>query len=214
MSKFTLKRVGGGRRRRVGLKRRVNKIARRVKNLEQSRDWKTADHTIGATNIVNTGNVDWVSFVDIGDLEDERTGNEIAIGSLQIDGVITQDNAGANVCNVSVYLVIDKDSNDAKPTIAGLLESATPLSHINVNSLNQYRILRKFQTTVSDSDKGRNFHFYYKWKKQLKTGFNDNAPVQATGVGAETNHLYLVTIGDLAAAWPQIKYDCRLRYTD
>ncbi len=216
------KRRGGRRRGKVTLK----KVNRKVNKIINSQEVKIFDGVFALVPTV-AGVIAWISPIVQGDDTNEREGNELLIKSIDIDFHVHKSVSTSDVPAIVRVMVM----TDQQPTngIAGLNtilqvanETHSPIDRVSRGrfkflydryfSMNAMSALLRNDTTEAwgSSIKHGTFHK----KMSLKTTFNDNAVVIATGAGSSRKHLYIICITNTVAAATAVHGIVRLRYLD
>lgn len=176
--------------------------------------------TLGLSLACNTtGTVTCLNLLAVGDDNNTRDGRQITIKSVQLRGKLqTEDASTAQSNKLRAMLVWDNANNSgALPTIATILETASPYAFPKIDNANRFTILKDYVTTVGGSLAS------YSWGpifEDVEIYLKMNNVTQYSGttaaIGSIANgSLLLVTIGDaIAGEATVLTCQTRVRFTD
>ncbi len=136
--------------------------------------------------------------------------------SIKLNVASTHD---TEVCRVVLFEQIRNDVGAALPTAASILATVNPYSYQNQTlSRQRYRILfdrvHVLNRFVTALDTNTRVFKYSKNLKGRKMVFNSATPVPATGVGGESNQIFILVISDAAANEAILTGATQYIYTD
>jgi len=175
------------------------------------------------TGLVNTGVITLINGVAQGDDFNQREGRQITVKSVQVRGffdrIALTDQQAAH-CRLLVLM--DQQANGAAPTMADILEQATePLSFMNLNNRERFKVLADVQTILglqdatngwSTTTQGDNAYFDI-WKPvSFNTTFGGTG---ATAASIQKNAIYVVVMSDdVVNTISRCNWTARVRFTD
>lgn len=160
-----------------------------------------------AASVDTTGTVVSLCNIAQGDDISGRTGDSIFVKYLQSRFIVTK-HASATFTSVSIFFVIDNQQvADTAPTITDVLQSADPLSGLNLSKHKRCRVLARYNFMLDANDVSKEF----KLNKALKhhVFFNGTASTDIQKGG-----IYMMAISNEASNTPTIIYNDRISYYD
>lgn len=163
----------------------------------ESGEFKSKDTTINAAVIDSTGSVNLINGIARGDDINERTGREIILKSIQINGRI-RSTAATGVTQIGrVICVYDRQTNGAAPAITDVLTSNSTTSARNLENRRRFKILMDKVFALSaagQSGEQQEFRFY----RRLRHPVTFNAGDAGTVADIASGSLYILTLGENA----------------
>lgn len=199
-------RIAGGRlsRRRPMTVGKVKRIIDAELKVQDSNVSRLATPSVGGFRVHLTN-------IDVGDSNDERTGNWIKPTALMGTVVMIGDAAQASILSrFKVYVVQWRESDDLNPATNEKIvqDSTNPHQQFNIESKGQFKILWSWNGFVLNNPDNSQFakmkRFYV--KPPRKVLYDDDV--------FKKEHLFIFAYSDQALNPPLISYGIRLRYTD
>lgn len=169
------------------------------------------DFAYSAQTITNSGFITSLNAIDQDDTSSGRTGNSILVRNLamryklEINSSVTLD--------TSVMLMLIQDTQqigDTNPTLAGVLQSVTPESLLNLSAAGRYKVLWRKTFILTPASGGRPAIEVVKY-------FNLYSHVRfngTTGNDIQKNGYYLIAVSSENANYPTITGSARVGYHD
>lgn len=155
-----------------------------------------------------------------GDGTEERTGDSIAIRSLQLEAQIQFHESNPKEV-IRVMIVRDNDNaNNTAPSINQILESASTIAFRNKDYPKRFKTLYDKVFTCDASKLVRTISYYKKFKMMKDHKGNPTVARHVTwsndGNDIARGHLWMVVIGSVATAstTSEIRHNSRIRYMD
>ncbi len=216
-----------GRGRRTRRKKlTLKKVNRKVNKIINSQEIKIFDGVFELTPTV-AGVIAWISPIVQGDDTNEREGNELLIKKIDVDFHVHKLKSTSDIpLIVRVIIMTDQQPTNAVAGVNTIFQAANEThSPIDRVSRGRFKFLYDRYFTLaatsallqSDAAEawGSNIkHGSFHRKLSLKTTFNDNAVVIATGAGSSRKHLYIITIANSVAVASAVHGIVRLQYLD
>lgn len=180
-----------------------------LKGLVNSEMHKFDSAAITNSNILNTGNVDGLCKVAVGDTFADRTGNSIYARALNINGLLSWNSASATGPQY-VKLSVVKDMqqvSDTDPAYGDIYESTTTLGHLNSATVGRFKILWT-RTYVLQYDR-QQIPFKINLPMRHHIRYNGTA-----GTDIQKGDLYITYLGTSSNNYPLISYRSRLSFHD
>ncbi len=203
-------------------KRNVRRVRRRfkprssgAKALHMVRKLKSVlavekkNHTLTVSGTIpTTGTIDHLTAIAQGDTNQLRDGNQLKV--IYLGGRIRLlINASQTRTFVRVMLVQDRQQiADATPAVGDILQSVSPTSFLNSNTLGRFKVL--YDKVRHMSDNGNQLIY-------LKVDIPMNSKIRYNGTGVgdiQKNGIFLILIADNATDLPSINSSWRVRFTD
>lgn len=172
-----------------------------------------------------TESVTCITNMSQGNTELTRTGNVVALKSLELRGWIKWDDTTANGIMEYVRVLIVEDFNNnggTPPTYLDIYKNNDP--HINLRTLDNRRRFKIWMDKVYSADGDKHIRLIKKYKKfKMKRDKNNNPTISkkvyfdgSTGNDYTKNHLFLMIIGSTATAnsASETSFVSRVRYYD
>lgn len=178
-------------------------------------------HDVGAANYAcdaTAGVVTYLNDIDVGNTAVTRIGRQITIKSIQVEGIIVQEDAICGPNLVRIMIVYDKQTNGAAPTIADIMGGQSSIRFRNLDYRSRFVILYNKTFVIGQVDntatqavcdaRPRKVKLYRKCN--LKTVYDGTAGGVAD---CATGGLFMITMGHQATgAASTATLAVRLRY--
>lgn len=165
--------------------------------------------TINGDNITNTGTVYPLTQIAQGDDVNQRNGNSLLGKTLYIRAICNRVPASTSVVNsVRLMIVKDLEGTGSAPTVTDILQAATVTSPLNVDHTPRYQVMLDKVYALSINGNG---------SRSIKLFKRVNDHVKYTGplsTDIYKNQLYLISLSDQGASYPQLTANSRFAYYD
>ncbi len=174
----------------------------------------------GADVVDTVGTIIPLTNIAQGDTDQTRDGSQIKLMSLDFKGVVRVNSAVTAIgSNVTVMLVLDKQTNQAIYNTADLLANTTAslsvYSPLNLENKFRFRVLKRWIFQINAQGANRKvLKWYHKFGNNMKIRYDASTPDISD---LTSKSLSLIFIGNDALAGstkPRIQYYVRLRYVD
>jgi len=166
-------------------------LARRVRRLEMSKELKYCETDINSAGVGTTPVIAYVSDIDQGDTHTTRTGDNVIVKSVQLNGVITNTASTGDV--IRVVLVRDKENTGADPAWGDVFQSSGAVFAMK-DWLNKSRFSIVSDGMYSLNNTGKApiaFKKYIKIRKMFKTRYSGSG---GAGTADARENAYFVLI--------------------
>jgi len=163
------------------------------------------------TNATSVGDVELLTFIDEGTGYEERVGNIANLHSLDVKGYDQWNSAGTNGQIIKVWLVHDKQQQDAtNPLFTDILNNQNIVSMSNTLTTGRFSILGEY-TFIQDTTKQILPFEIKKSFKKHELRFNG-----VSGADVQKGHMYIVFCSNRTAVQnpPVIYVNRRIKYSD
>lgn len=190
------------------------KLAQRVKKLEDNvgkPEFKVID-SVGSTAVSTTGTLTLLNGLAEGDSATTRDGRQVLFKSIQmyVRGTL---NGSATNTTIRSIIFLDRQPNEAAPTMAALLATTVAGgvdAFRNLDNRKRFVILHDSRMVVS-TDFPEKVHEHYKKMKLVTQYDSGNA---GTIADITSNSLYMLQVSDEATNTPTQIFNVRLRFID
>jgi len=183
---------------------------------------KTVDVDPTALVITTTPTFNLLNGIATGTDFTDRIGRKVALKSLYMRWNLTAEDQTVTDNLARILIVYDNQTNGAAPIIGDILKSSNPLSQLNLNNRDRFKILydKTIQmafaanTATQAVSFGQNAYCGKKFKSLRNTEmiFGGTA---ATVASIQTGSIYLVTIGSaVSPASSSLGFSTRIRFVD
>ncbi len=187
-------------------------------------EYKAFDSNIALITIPTSGLVSGTLVaIPQGDEQNERDGRQCTITSIWVKGHLQVDQLGAvptiatNHEHCSVYLILDKQANQAAPVVTDFLQNASWESFRKLENVHRFKILWKLDyafAPIAATDDGTTIVWTYNThaiNKYIKV----QIPIDYTGTtGAigtiKSNNILLISVSEKGVA--RMNFNVRVRY--
>lgn len=182
---------------------------------------KTIDVDPNGLAVTTTPNIVLLNGVAVGTDFTDRIGRKTVMRSLYFRGAMyPADTVTVDTVN-RIMIVYDAQSNGAAPGITDVLKSSSPVSQLNLNNRDRFRVLWDkcisaggSQNTATQAVSNGGNNFYLKKFKRLKHEVLFGGTTNAIG-SIQTGSLYLITLSNVAATDNMtLLYSTRVRFED
>lgn len=203
--------------RKGGFKRAVAKVIRSVMPKPEK---KFLSLTSTDASIDIAGVLVHLSAVAQGDDVSNRTGNDITCDYIDANITLSNLNAGTSLNDAAFLrcmIVQDTQQNNANPTIAQVLESVTPSSHLNIDNIGRFKVLYDWKGMLNVPNlTGASTMATRKFLHVYKKLYGKSRKIEYTGANAtdvHNNNLYAIFITDTDEVGTFF-FDFRMGYYD
>lgn len=164
---------------------------------------KFFDTQINAVTVVPAGQVLDVSAIPNGYLVQQRIGQYACVKSLFLRADVGLSTAAQD--SVRIMMFYDTSNIGSLPAVTDVLTLASPLSPIQLNATDRFKVI--FDEFFTLSNTGEQRHSIKRFKKM-------NLQMKFSG-DSNKNHIYLLCVGDVASPNNSLlNFYCRIRFTD
>lgn len=166
---------------------------------------------VNSTVATDSGAVFPLTLLGQGDTDENRNGNSILLKDLILRGrVVINSNSTTGTAHCRRIIFVDTACQGATPAVTDVLDTATPLSPLNMNNSKRFVILHDENISVMTG--GRQFVLQ---KKYLKLPFH----VKYIGTGSTVasqglNGVFMLEISSEASNQPTMTSNIRIKFYD
>jgi len=171
---------------------------------------KKTEYTGTAVAInASTGNVIPISTMGAGTSIGQREGNSIKLKYISGNLKFNKNASATNSPCVRIVIVIDKQCvADTVPAWSDVFSTASPLSHLNRNTVGRFTIIYDRKFTLNQTDTISKLHSF-NIKSQMHVRFNGTASTDY-----QKNPVFMLVFSDEPTNPATFDYDVRLGYVD
>lgn len=180
----------------------------RLKGLVNSEVHKN-DMNSGLTTIPNTGVIDSMVKIAVGDTYADRTGNSVYARSLNIKGVFALG-ASETQSFIRMAVVIDTQQiGDTNPAFTDIYEAASSIAHLNPATVGRFKVLKDLTYVISSGgDPIKGFEINLPMRHHVRFNGTANTDIQKGAI-------YLVYTSSMYVTNPPtVLYRARLSFHD
>lgn len=201
-----------GSKRNYVMAKRALDLAKQVKGLVNT-EFKSINYPSGSDTPATTGTVDCLTLVAQGDTAITRNGNSIKAKSLSFKARLSIHGTASSTV-VRIMLILDKEFDQALPTLANILDSTDVKAHMNLDYAKRFKVLRNkiFIIERGAGDSGPQQLYYEDYiPLDLKIRYDAGT---AAAADAKENQLLLVMLSSEPTNTPTVSWSSRVRFID
>lgn len=182
---------------------------------------KTIDVDPTTNNVTTTPVITLLNGAATGTDFTDRIGRKIIMRSLYVKGVIYPEDDITTESILRCIIVYDMQANGAAPVITDVLKSSAPLSQLNLNNRDRFKVLYDKHYIIGKTNNTAtqavsNGHNLFQFKKFIRLRHEVLFSGTTAAIGSiQTGSLYFIFLSSTAAgSSPNITWSSRIRFED